>query len=107
MTIQPSLFPSEDDMLIVSGTESCVQCNAAKRLLDKENAPYEFIDLEKNPAKLAELRAAGFRQMPVIETPTERFTGFDPDRVKRAAAEIRSATATHGVTVVASERALT
>lgn len=107
MTIQPSLFPSEDNMITVNGTKNCVQCKPATRLLDKENVPYTFIDLEKNPAKLAQLRAAGFQQIPVIETPTERFTGFDPDRIRKAAAEVRAATATNGVAVTGPEPTVT
>ncbi len=92
-TIQPSLFPAEDPMITVNGTEDCVQCTRATVLLDREHVPYEYVDLalEENQSKLAALRAAGFQQMPVIETPTERFTGFDPDRIKKAAAEVRDA----------------
>lgn len=91
MTTQPSLFPKEDPMITINGTEDCVQCKRATVLLDKEQVPYEYIDLdlEKNQAKLAALRAAGFQHAPVIETSTERFTGFDPDRIKKAAAEVR------------------
>lgn len=91
MIIHPSLFPTEDPMITVNGTEDCVQCKRSTVLLDKEHVPYEYIDLglEKNQAKLAALRAAGFQQAPVIETPTERFAGFDPDRIKKAAAEVR------------------
>jgi glutaredoxin-like protein NrdH len=90
-TIQPSLFPAEDPMITVNGTQDCAQCTRATVLLDREHVPYEYIDLalEENQSKLAALRAAGFQQMPVIETPTERFTGFDPDRIKKAAAEVR------------------
>jgi len=93
MSIQPALFPTEDPMITVNGTEDCVQCKRATALLDREHVPYEYIDLarEENQSKLAALRAAGFRQMPVIETPTERFTGFDPDRIKQAVVEAREA----------------
>lgn len=82
-------------MITVNGTEDCVQCKRATALLDREHVPYEYVDLhlEENQSKLAALRAAGFQQMPVIETPTERFTGFDPDRIKKAAVEVRTAVA--------------
>lgn len=84
-------------MITVNGTEDCVQCKRATALLNKEQVPYEFIDvhLEANQAKLATLRVAGFQQLPVIETPTERFTGFDPDRIKQAAAEVRDSLVGH------------
>jgi len=94
-TIQPALFPAEDPMITVNGTQDCVQCTRATVLLDREHIPYEYVDLalEENQPKLAALRAAGFQQMPVIETPTERFSGFDPDRIKKAAVEVRASLA--------------
>ncbi|QCU77948.1 glutaredoxin family protein [Citricoccus sp. SGAir0253] len=94
-TIQPALFPAEDPMITVNGTQDCVQCTRATVLLDREHVPYEYVDLapEENQPKLAALRAAGCQQMPVIETPTERFSGFDLDRIKKAAVEVRASLA--------------
>ena len=94
-------------MITVNGTKACVQCQAATRLLDKRDAPYEFIDLDENRAKLAALRADGFRQIPVIETPTERFTGFDPDRIEKAVAEAHAAATTQSAVVTGPGHALT
>ncbi|REE05268.1 glutaredoxin [Citricoccus muralis] len=106
MTIQSALFPAEDNMITVNGTHACVQCAAATRFLDKRDVPYEFIDLDENQAKLAALRADGFQQIPIIETPSERFTGFNPNRLEKAVAEIRAATATQGAVVADPTRAL-
>jgi glutaredoxin-like protein NrdH len=106
-TIQASLFPAEDRMITVYGTQDCVQCTRATVLLDREHVPYEYVDLalEENQSKLAALRAAGFQQMPVIETPTERFTGFDPDRIKKAAVEVRESLATSAPELTAPQLA--
>ncbi|WP_170144630.1 glutaredoxin family protein [Citricoccus muralis] len=93
-------------MITVNGTHACVQCAAATRFLDKRDVPYEFIDLDENQAKLAALRADGFQQIPIIETPSERFTGFNPNRLEKAVAEIRAATATQGAVVADPTRAL-
>lgn len=94
-------------MITINGTKACVQCQAATRFLDKRDAPYEFIDLDENPTKLAALRADGFQRIPVVESPTERFTGFDPVRIEKAVAEVRAATATQGAVVAGPGRALT
>ena len=107
MTTQPALFPAEDNMITVSGTKDCQQCIAVGRFLDKRNTPYEFIDLNDNNAKLAALRADGFQQIPVIETPTERFTGFNPSRLEKAVTEVSAATATQGAVITGPGRALT
>ena len=104
MTIQSALFPAEDNMITVNGTHACVQCAATTRFLDKRDVPYEFIDLDENQAKLAALRADGFQQIPVIETPSERFTGFNPNRLEKAIAEVRAVTATQAVAVAAPGR---
>lgn len=93
-------------MITVNGTQACVQCAAATRFLDKRDVPYEFIDLDENQAKLAALRADGFQQIPVIETPSERFTGFNPNRLEKAVAEVRSTIATQGAAIATTGRAV-
>lgn len=77
-------------MITVYGTPACQPCRLAERQLKKENVPHTYVDLTEHPAKLEEFKAAGIRQTPIIETPSERFTGLQPDRIKQAAAEVRT-----------------
>jgi glutaredoxin-like protein NrdH len=60
----------------------CQACRLTKNLLDKQNFAYVEIDVTDNEKQRAELIAAGHRQMPVVMTPTDVWTGFRPDRVR-------------------------
>lgn len=77
-------------MITVYGTPRCQPCRLTERQLKKEAVPYTYVDLTEHPAKLEHFKAAGIHQTPIIETPTERFTGLQPDRIKQAAAEVRT-----------------
>lgn len=87
---QPALFPAEDNMITLYGQPSCGPCFAVRRKLDKANVPYEYVDLAENQQQHARLQAAGYQQTPIIETPTERFSGNDPDKIDRAIEEVRA-----------------
>lgn len=91
-------------MITISGTKDCVQCTAVGRFLDTRHIPHTFIDLNENATKLAELKAAGIQQIPVVETPTERFTGFNPARLDAAVAEFQGSVATQSVVASAPGR---
>lgn len=73
------------------GTPDCVQCDRTKKLLSKEGADYEYRDLTEHPKDLARFQQQGIKSVPIVETPTETFTGFQPDKIKTAAATQRAA----------------
>lgn len=87
---QPALFTSEDPMITVYGQPGCQPCRLATRQLDKEEVPYEYVDLTENPKKLQHFKDAGIQTTPIIETPSERFSGLQPNRIKDAATEARA-----------------
>lgn len=88
-SIQPALFASENIMITVYGQPKCHPCRLARQQLDKELVPYSYVDLSKHPEKARQFQEQGLLETPIIETPTERFTGLQPDRITHAAAEVR------------------
>lgn len=73
----------------------CVQCAGVRRALDAQGVAYDRRDLS-DPANADKLRGfadAGWRQAPIVETPEETFSGFDPDKVNAAAAHARTVNA--------------
>lgn len=82
-------------MITLYGQPGCGPCTSIQKKLDREHVTYEYVDIstEENRSKLAELQAAGFANTPIIETPSERFAGMQPDRIDAAIAEARQAQA--------------
>lgn len=72
----------------------CVQCAAVKRALNKEQVLYEVRDLSdpQHTEQLKRFIAAGHQQAPIVQTPSETFAGFQPDKITAAVTEVRSLT---------------
>lgn len=65
---------------------ACVQCTAAERRLKKDGVEYVKLNLPDLPEKLAEFKAAGHLQAPVIEAEgVETFHGFDVEKLAEVA----------------------
>lgn len=62
--------------------EHCVQCTATKRAFDSEGIEYDELMLELLPEKVEEFRSEGLLQAPVVEANGERWSGFQPDKIK-------------------------
>lgn len=65
----------------VYSKESCVQCTATYRRLDKDGVPYEVQMLEDNPELIEQFKAEGLMQAPIVEANGERWSGFRPDKL--------------------------
>jgi glutaredoxin-like protein NrdH len=61
----------------------CVQCHATKRAIESRGFTYELINLDLTPEAADELRALGYRQLPVVVTDQESWSGFRPDLINR------------------------
>lgn len=59
----------------------CVQCNATCRALDKQGIAYQLIDLTEDEAALQQVRALGYREVPVVMTGDDHWSGFRPDKI--------------------------
>ena len=49
-----------------------------KRFLDSNNVEYKEINLDEQPEYIDQVKELGFSAAPVIQTPTEVFSGFQP-----------------------------
>ena len=56
-----------------------------KRFLDSNNITYQEINLDEQPEYIEHVKELGFNAAPVIETPTEVFSGFQPGKLKQLA----------------------
>lgn len=64
---------------------NCQGCNLTKRLLDKQGSDYKLIDITEDPAAMERIKELGYLQAPVVETPTETWSGFRPDKITKLA----------------------
>jgi glutaredoxin-like protein NrdH len=71
--------------ITVFSTPSCVQCRMTYRALDAQGLPYEVVDVTAAPEALAEVRALGYSQAPVVRVGEEHWSGFRPDRIQAVA----------------------
>lgn len=76
----------------------CPQCYATARLLNRMGAPYTKVDVTEDDVAYAFVKQLGYQQVPVVVVRdrhvegdgrdgniVEHWSGFNPDRVKRAA----------------------
>jgi glutaredoxin-like protein NrdH len=82
----------------IYSSSSCPQCAMTKRLYDRDGVAYESVMIDNNDAVQARLRADGHRQLPVVETATATWTGFQPELIK-ASIEHHKASQTSGAVV--------
>lgn len=61
----------------------CVQCHATRRAIESRGFTFEMINLDVNPEAADDLRALGYRQLPVVITEQESWSGFRPDMINR------------------------
>jgi glutaredoxin-like protein NrdH len=66
----------------------CVQCNATYRALDKKGIIYTSVDISVDEDALDRLKAMGHLQAPVVETLTDNWTGFRPDKIEELAQQL-------------------
>lgn len=83
----------------------CPQCDATARLLNRMGAPYAKVDVTEDDVAYAFVKQLGYQQVPVVVVRdrhvegdgrdgniVEHWSGFNPDRVKRAATATLEAT---------------
>lgn len=78
----------------------CPQCDATARLLNRMGAPYTKVDVTEDDVAYEFVKQLGYQQAPVVvvrdnhanangdeggDNIVEHWSGFNPDRVKRAA----------------------
>ena len=65
----------------------CVQCDATKRALNKQDFVYEEVDLTEDPNALGFVKSLGYVQAPVVMAGDQHWAGYRPDLIKKIAKE--------------------
>lgn len=68
--------------ITVYSKERCVQCKATYRELGKRALEYTVVMLDDKPELVEQFREEGLLQAPIVDTGTEKWSGFRPDRIK-------------------------
>ena len=67
---------------VVFTKSNCPKCEDTKTLMDSLGIDYELVSLDGNPTALAYVKAAGFKQAPVVFTGSESWSGFQEDKIR-------------------------
>lgn len=71
-------------MIITIYTKNnCMQCTATKNIMDRQGLAYRLINLDEEPAAIDNLKALGYRQLPVVMADEDHWSGFRPDKLMR------------------------
>jgi glutaredoxin-like protein NrdH len=70
----------------VYSTPSCIQCKQTYRELEKRGIEFKIVDLASDEQAMAHVKNLGFTQAPIVETETEAWAGFQPEKIRQLAA---------------------
>ena len=70
-------------MVTIYSKNNCVQCKMTKRFLDTNHVEYREINLAAQPEYIEHVKSLGFNAAPVIQTATDAFSGFQPNKLKQ------------------------
>lgn len=62
---------------------NCMQCKMTKKLLEKEGADYQEINIDERPDMIDYVKTLGFSAAPVVKAGEIIFSGFQPTKLKQ------------------------
>ncbi|ALT81151.1 MULTISPECIES: glutaredoxin-like protein NrdH [Streptococcus] len=68
--------------IIIFSKNNCMQCKMTKKLLDKEGADYQEINIDERPDMIDYVKDLGFSAAPVVKAGDIIFSGFQPAKLK-------------------------
>ena len=68
--------------ITIFSKNNCMQCKMTKKLLDKEGADYQEINIDESPEMIDYVKDLGFSAAPVIKAGDIIFSGFQPAKLK-------------------------
>src|SRR5690606_34826259 len=80
-TTNPHLTAKDADAVVFTKS-NCPKCEDTKTLMDSLGIDYEVVSLDGNREALAYVKAAGFKQAPVVFTASESWSGFQEDKIR-------------------------
>jgi glutaredoxin 3 len=74
-----------DNTITIYGAEWCGPCHMTKHYLESKDIKYNYIDVDKDPAKGMEaVEKSGQRAIPIIDIGGDIIIGFDRPRIDQA-----------------------
>lgn len=75
---------------------NCVQCDQTKKLLESEGVDFNEVDLSQDQEARDKVRDHwGFFQAPVVDTLWDRWSGFNPSKIKEVKYDIENEAVTY------------
>lgn len=81
--------------------KGCVQCDATKRRLARDEIPFDFIDVNEDEKAFAYILGLGYQQVPVVEVTQRRegpgtavysaWSGYRPGHIEGLIGERKAA----------------
>lgn len=71
------------EKITVYSKENCMQCVATQRKLGQKGIEYTVVQLEEHPELLEKFIGEGFASAPIVETGTEKWSGYRPDKIEQ------------------------
>ena len=68
--------------ITIFSKNNCMQCKMTKKLLDKEGADYQEINIDERPDMIDYVKYLGFSAAPVVKAGDIIFSGFQPAKLK-------------------------
>jgi len=68
-------------MVTVYTLPACVQCDSTKRLLTRNEIPYNEVDLSQDSDAMAMVRELGYSAAPIVMAGDDHWSGFRPDKL--------------------------
>lgn len=62
---------------------NCMQCKLTKRFLAEHQVSFNEINIDEQPEAVENLKAAGFRSVPVLKTTDAAIVGFRPEELRQ------------------------
>ncbi|WP_297451703.1 glutaredoxin family protein [uncultured Corynebacterium sp.] len=75
-------------MITVYGKPGCQSCRATRRVLAKQNTPFQYIDLAEHPEHMKHIRGLGYTALPVVTVTSpdgdliDHWAEFRVERIK-------------------------
>ena len=90
--MEPSTESKGKPMTIkIYSSQLCDQCRMTKKAYDRDGVVYENVMIDGDERLQAMLRTQGHSGLPVVVTPSDTWTGFQPDKIKTSIAEYKAA----------------
>lgn len=77
--------------IVVYSKPACAQCTATHHALSQRGITYRAVDISEDAEGFSLVQELGYRQVPVIVTETDHWSGFRPDKITALAGRVAAA----------------